>query len=165
MEALKYTIFLALALLLVVLDSCTKPPDYPDEPVIKFERLSKNLIRQRSKDSLQMTFSFTDGDGDLGDAENGANVFLTDTRDGSSFITYSVPFVPVQGANNGISGEISVVLSAEFQICCIPPNGLNPCERYAQYPSDTLIYEIQLEDRSGKRSNIIRTEPIFLQCD
>ncbi|MEO1514164.1 MAG: hypothetical protein AAFV95_04100 [Bacteroidota bacterium] len=165
MKTLQYTIFLSLLLAFCLMESCTKPPDYPDEPVITFERLSKNVIRQRAKDSLLMVFSFTDGDGDLGDAENSANVFLTDTRDGSSFITYSVPFVPVQGANNGISGEISVVLSAEFQICCIPPAGLRPCESYPQFPSDTLIYEIQLQDRAGNLSNVIQSAPIFLQCD
>ncbi|MEO1514165.1 MAG: hypothetical protein AAFV95_04105 [Bacteroidota bacterium] len=160
-----YNLLALLGLVLLCTESCVQPPDYVKEPVITFERLSKNVMRQGGTDSLLMVFNFTDGDGDLGDAENLANVFLTDTRDGSSFITFSMPLVPVRGAGNGISGEVSVVLRANAPICCIPPIGLRPCEFYPQFPSDTLIYEIQLQDRAGNLSNVIQSAPIFLQCD
>jgi len=160
----KYTIIPFLALLFIL--SCTKPPDYPDEPVIKFNRLSKNTVKAGlgSPDSLMITFDFTDGDGDIGNEDNGVNVQFKDLRDNSEFLTFSVPFIPVQGANNGISGEISIILDLNIPICCITPEGTGNCFPPFLIARDTVVYEIYIEDRAGNQSNKIQTDPIFLLC-
>jgi len=141
---------------------CTKPPDYPDEPVIEFKQFSKTTMVQSATnaDTTFMTISFTDGDGDIG-SDTTLNFHIVDTRDGFAPPAYIIPSIPEQGTGNGISGEITVRL---FSTCCLPPD-VNPCQPSTEMPVDTVIYEIYIEDRSGKRSNTILTDPIYLVCN
>ena len=144
--------------------ACISPPDYPIQPEIKFIGLSKNVMRQGLlgiEDSLFLTFSFTDGDGDLGSLGQGkdsVNIFLTDKRTNQPSERFRIPYVPEQGAGNGISGDIRLLL---FTTCC---NVLPPCEASTTKPIDTLVYEIFIKDRAGHESNKILTAPIYLQC-
>lgn len=148
---------------------CVKPPDYPLEPVIEFKGLSKNTLRQTNlipsdPDSIVVTFSYTDGDGDLGypDSDPTTSVFFKDERD--QFASErKLPYVDPQGAGNGISGEISVVLPTT---CCIHTNeeGLKTACLNVPVQTDTLIYLITIRDRAGHMSNEIRTSPIVLIC-
>lgn len=161
MQQLKYTIIASL----LIFFGCTSPPDYPDEPVLEYIGVSKPSMVQGNlpTDSIRIMFSFTDGDGDIGDEENVADIFLVDKRTEFQSNTFSVPLVPVQGVGNGISGEISVLV---FTSCCIfPDGGPLPCETWDQYPVDELIYEIYMMDRAGNKSNVIVTEPIQLLCN
>ncbi len=158
---------LSLSLLLVftILISCTKPPDYPIEPVIEFSSLSQTFMSQGEPptDSLYMTFSFTDGDGDLGSQGDSLDVFLSDTRFGLFNITFRLPFVPEQGAGNGISGEITIGLPGT---CCIFPNNVSePCGINPEFPTNALFYEVYIRDRAGNESNRIISEEITLLCD
>ena len=61
---------------------CVIAPDYPDEPVLTYNGISKNTIVQgvSNTDSFYISANFTDGDGDLGNEdENKFNLFLIDT--------------------------------------------------------------------------------------
>jgi hypothetical protein len=161
---LPFAAFLAAGLFLA--KSCVQPPDYPVEPEIEFLSLSKNTLWQTrfGADSLTITFSFTDGDGDLGFSDTTASIFIVDGRDGFSKPSYRIPFVEQQGAGNGISGEVSIVVPTT---CCIyPPNTRPPCDTSAGAPqfTDTVIYRIQIKDRAGHLSNEIETDPIILIC-
>ncbi len=160
MNWLKFTFFLSISTIL----ACTKPPDYPIEPVISFKSLSRTSLPQGNlnTDSLTITISYTDGDGDLGNEENQANVFRTDLRTGFSASTFSIPFVPIQGAGNGISGEIAI---KAFTACCIHPETNQICMPFDDFPVDTLQFEIYIVDRAGNKSNTIITDPIFLRCE
>ena len=148
---------------------CVKPPDYPIEPVIEFKSVSKSVLRQRplspnNPDSVVVNFSYTDGDGDLGYPDNDptTSVFFRDERDqfGSE---RKLPYVDPQGAGNGISGDISVVLPTT---CCIntSPEGIKTACENVPITTDTLIYIITIKDRAGHVSNEIRTSPIVLIC-
>lgn len=152
-------------LLFAILVSCTQPPDYPPEPVIEFSRLSRNFMDQGTglEDSLIVTFSYTDGDGDLGSMNDSLDVFFTDIRIDVIEIPYKLPFVPLQGTGNGISGEISIQIPTS---CCIFPNNVPPpCNTLASFPQDTLVYEIYIKDRAGNESNRILTSDILLNCN
>lgn len=155
---------LLFSVLVVAFAACISPPDYPIQPEIKFIGLSKNVMRQGLlgiEDSLFLTFSFTDGDGDLGSLGQGkdsVNIFLTDKRTNQPSERFRIPYVPEQGAGNGISGDIRLLL---FTTCC---NVLPPCEASTTKPIDTLVYEIFIKDRAGHESNKILTAPIYLQC-
>jgi len=148
---------------------CVQPPDYPVEPVIAFKSLSKNQIPQRNlgTDSIAISFSFTDGDGDLGFEDNENSIFLTDTRDNVEKLPYSIPFVGLQGVGNGISGDITVVFANNLT-CCIYPvdSGRIPCDTSFRVPDafDTLSFKIRIKDRAGHFSNTIETTPIYLKC-
>lgn len=159
--------FLLFGFIILTIAACVRPPDYPIEPQIKFTSLSKNTMRQGqlgTEDSLFVTFSFTDGDGDLGTADSNKdtskilNIFLTDKRDNKPAERFRIPYIPEQGAGNGISGDIRLLL---FTTCC---NVLPPCEASTTKPIDTLVYEIYIKDRAGHESNRIQTAPIYLQC-
>jgi len=153
--------------ILVVIFSCTKPPDYPIEPVIKFERFSRNTMLQgdSNNDSLVITFSFTDGDGDLGYSDSIPDIFVTDARIPYPLDPFKLPVVPVQGVGNGISGEISILV---YNTCCLfdafPACSTDPAA-IAEKPIDTLTFEIYIKDRAGHESNRILTDNIYLQCD
>lgn len=148
---------------------CVKPPDYPKEPVIEFIGLSKNVLQQgKAKgDSLNISFSYTDGDGDLGfpKTDPTASVFVRDDRDSFSKFEYQLPYVEPQGASNGISGEISILIPTS---CCIftTDQGFKlACDLVPDtFLYDTLYYYIKIRDRAGHMSNEIKAGPIALKC-
>ena len=118
---LRFIITVALTGLLAA--SCVKPPNYPDEPVIEYIGLNKNTIAQGNQntpaDTLQVLFSFTDGDGDLGFPDDSLNIFdafLTDSRDGFRHV-FRLPVLPEQGLGNGVSGD-NTVQSEVITILC-----------------------------------------------
>ncbi|MEO1262277.1 MAG: hypothetical protein AAFZ15_25955 [Bacteroidota bacterium] len=155
---------------IAILAACTNPPDYPVEPAIEFVSVSKDTLQRGSlfNDTTFIKFSFTDGDGDIGDDENGdeLRLFLTDSRNG--FVNdLRIPYVLEPGASNGIRGEITARV---FTSCCIfpevPPFGVvDGCLfTWDEMPYDSLTYDIYIEDRAGNRSNIITTSPIYIRC-
>src|SRR6056297_1121437 len=142
--------------------SCSEAPDFTDEPTIEFLNISRTLIPQGTSgdEFTQVTLGFSDGDGDLGDMEE-LNLFFVDMRD--SFETeFGIPFIPEEGAGNGITGEIRVRLPTS---CCIFPNEQPPCTPSEMFPTDTVIYEVYLKDRAENLSNRISLPPITLLCD
>ena len=139
--------FLTIFILTVIVQwSCLKAPEYPIEPIINFVGLTSEVMKQGAfnSDSTIITFSFTDGDGDLGDNDS-VNIFLTDERIGAK----------------GISGEIAIKV---YTTCCLFPNGQTPCTPSSQYPVDSLVYGIYIIDRGQHKSNIIYTPAIKLLC-
>lgn len=160
-------------LIISVIFSCTKPPDYPNEPVLEFKKLSRNTMVQSTgnTDSITITFTFTDGDGDLGNNDTIHDIYLKDTRygeiPGANPKSYKMPFVPVQGVGNGISGEITTLV---YTSCCTyPPGTFDTCDdtpaAYSTYPFDAFVYEIFIKDRAGNESNRIISDTIFLRCN
>ncbi len=149
--------------------ACIQRPEYPEQPVISYEGLSKRVIAQGSSsalpDTLALLFSFTDGDGNLGYENDSLDIFLTDSRDG--FVeNLKLPVFPSQGTGNGISGEITVrVFNKPFNICCTYPNGQVPCTPSTIYPTDTFSYGIQIRDRAGNFSNKVQSEVITILCN
>jgi hypothetical protein len=154
--------FYKLILLCFAFGSCIDPPDYPVEPEIEYLGLSKVQMVQDefNTDSTFIFFSFTDGDGDLG-SDDSLNVFLIDTRDNFIANRYRLPYFPEEGANNGVSGEVTLKI---FTTCCIYPTGQAPCTPSDQFPFDTVSYRIYIKDRAGHKSNEIVTEPILIEC-
>lgn len=146
--------------------ACVADPGFPDEPVIEYINMSKNQMVQSdlSLDSLLLRFSFTDGDGDIGDDQRSfeQNVIVTDNRTGNLYDGFKLPTIPTQGASKGISGEVTLRI---FTTCCLFPNNIPPCEAPEEFPTDTLTLSIQMIDRGDNVSNIITTEQIIILCD
>ena len=155
-------LYLVLGLTMILPMACLREPDFPPEPKIEFLRISTTQFYQFpvQSDSLIITFSFTDGDGDLGDDDN-LNLFLTDSRIPATPQRFRIPFIPKEGVANGISGEVSMKIASS---CCIYPDLSPPCSQQLTYPTNVLYYSIQIEDRSGKRSNVIRTPDLVMRC-
>jgi hypothetical protein len=149
---------------------CIKPPDYGDAPQIAFKSLSRNAIDQTSPnltkiDTLFVTFTYTDGNGDLGTKDNAEkNAFAYDGRDGFKK-EFAIPYIEEQGAGNGISGEITVAITNDQGMCCIFNDGTSGCNSTLQLQStDTFFYKLQIKDRAGNLSNEIVTPPIIINC-
>ena len=168
MKILTYSLLIASGVLLAF--SCVKPPNYPDEPRIEYIGLNKSTIAQGNgnapRDTLEITFFFEDGDGNIGTPDQDTanfDVFLYDSRD-SSLTKFRLPVLPDQGIGNGVSGEATVRIPTLFNICCTFPNGATPCQASTQFPTDTFSYAIRMRDRAGNTSNSIQTEMITVLC-
>lgn len=154
---------LGIAVWLVALVSCQKQPDYPIQPVIELETLSKLEMVQNAAniDSITIVLNYTDGDGDLGTDGNEYNVFLKDSRTGlESF--YRIPQLPQNGGSSGISGQIELI---NYTTCCIFTDGQPPCTPSTSTPTNTMYYTIYIKDRAGNISNEVITPEITLFCN
>ncbi|MEY4134277.1 MAG: hypothetical protein RL386_627 [Bacteroidota bacterium] len=151
--------------------TCARIPEFPVEPVIEYKGISQNRIEQSrgggiALDTIEIRFSFTDGDGDIG-SEDSVNIFLQDSRDGSIQL-FKVNPIPKLGAGNGLRGEIKILMTNSAvtgYFCCTFPNTFLTCLPSKQHPSDTLSYQIFIRDRAGNISNKIRTEKITILCN
>ncbi len=163
----------ALVLLLFLLAGCADAPEYPNEPVITFESLSKSTLYQSigslPRDSLVVRFSFTDGDGNLSQSEGGTenDIFFYDSRLvalGADPEPLRFPLIDREGTGNGVSGVVSVTLT---NTPLVGPGCIRNGRLFVQdptFPVDTFSYEIEIRDRAGNVSNRIRTAPISLLC-
>jgi hypothetical protein len=163
---MKIRSFSALLAVTALVVSCANPPDYSDTPAIEFVSLSKNTMLQSKfgSDTVALTFSFTDGDGDISFSDTTSNIFIVDARDNFSKPSYRVPTIDEQGTGNGVSGTITIAVPTT---CCIYPlNTAPPCDTssFAPQRTDTLTYRIQIMDRARNKSNEITTSPIILVC-
>jgi hypothetical protein len=146
--------------------SCASAPELDPVPTLDFRSFSKSSLAQGEfNDSLYVELFFTDGDGDFGSESTSsqANIFFIDNRT-SSVQSYKAPFIPPQGANNGVKGSIRILLRST---CCIypPSTGIFPCESVPDFPSNSLSYTIYIMDRSGNESNKVTTPALVLQCN
>lgn len=159
---LSYSILLISFLFL----ACASDPGFSDTPEIEFIGFSKDTMVQNSlnTDSLFLTIAFRDGDGDIGTGTNGVteNIILTDSRTGTIFDRFKIPDIPDNGIQSGIEGEITMKV---FTTCCVFPDGTPPCLAPPNFPTNTLNFEIEMVDDSGKRSGKIITDSIILLCD
>ncbi len=152
-----YLLFVAMAGL-AFLAGCQDEDEYSDVPEIKFVSLEK-FDYTTPFDSLSLTFSFTDGDGDLGVASNDTatrdviatmyemkdGVFVP-WDDGNPFLKYALPYMEPRGSNASLKGDISISMS--FNLL---------------QPNDTIKYDVYILDRAGNKSNTITTSTVITQ--
>ena len=153
--------------LMFVMASCFKGETYPDEPIIS----DANVVV--TNDSAVLTFSFTDGDGDIGLADDELdapydsasyyhfNLYLEyfekqdaggwepglDAEGDTIVFKYRLEPIIVQGKKKGIKGTMDVVI--------------NPFYNAASPESDTIKYSVKLIDRALNESVVIETDPII----
>ena len=151
----------------LIVSSCFKNEEYPNEPIIS------EPVFAFSGDSAKLTFTFTDGDGDIGldpadtlapydpDAYYHYNLYLDyyekddvngwqrgrDLEGDSIVFAYRLKPIVVKGKARGIKGTMDVTIV----------NFANPFST----ESDTIKYEIRLIDRALNESNVIETEEIY----
>ncbi|MEM1327931.1 MAG: hypothetical protein AAGI23_18375 [Bacteroidota bacterium] len=162
-----------LSIIISCLVACVQPPDFPDTPEIEYEGVNKTQIRQGSfgaiPDTLVVSFTYTDGDGNIGTPEDGEflnNIIYIDNRIGLE-TKASVPNIPSEGVGSGISGTVEVSIpTANSGVCCIydDKNRQDPCTPSTSFPTDTFTYTIYVFDQDGNESNRIETEPVVILC-
>jgi len=151
-----------LFIFIVINITCTNAPNFSDVPLIEFTSVSKQTMEQSFflTDSVIVAIQFEDGDGDLGheSSDPTLNIIVIDNRTGEIFDRFKSPFIPLQGVNNGIQGEIRLKI---FTTCCTMPGG---CESDDSFPEEQLSFDIYIVDRAGNQSNTITTSEITLLC-
>jgi hypothetical protein len=131
--------------------SCIKKKEYDNVPAIKMLDY-KVFSHQGIADSAYITFSFTDGDGDLGTKDsNSMSMFLKYYEDqGSGFVylpqfdrSIYLPKLTSDGNNKGIEGTITQIIKPApiFNI-------------FTVYP---YKWEVYVVDRAGNISNVVET--------
>ena len=135
------------ALILIQLAACKKEDEitYSDTPSIAFESISPGTIKE-FEDSITIRISYTDGNGDLG--ENNAsvnNLFVTDTRINITY-AFRIPQLSPDNSTIPIKGKLNVVLKN---------TGITDGSQ-----GQSVIYQVYVVDRSGKKSNTISASPV-----
>jgi hypothetical protein len=155
--------FIATSFLIIAgVCGCKPDPVYPIEPILTF----KEYIDHPGTDSLEVVFSFTDGDGDIGVALNGtdSNLVLTPynwyqnisgfnviddplypSLDDSIMYKYRIP--ELTEGQSGLEGDIYITVPRTLLVA----NGV-----------DTLQFNAFLLDQSDNKSTTIRTPEIIL---
>ena len=166
--------FLMVLAVLLSLSACMEDLELPPEPVIEFVSLSATNIDEF--ESLILTISFEDGDGDIGygsgvtrdcadslvcDFESEISCFndpfwnaiLIDMRDSCFVPPYIFPDIQ-DGNNSAVFGEIELVVPPIF----CKNFGCPTCE------TDTLVYQVLIKDRAQNISNPVFTDTIIINC-
>ncbi len=156
---IKISIFILLCSIGIL--SCYKTPTYPVEPAIEFVSYNVNQPYIVGDTGI-IRLSFTDGDGDIGNASSSStdsNCFVYKSFVPGFLYPYVIPFIPKKGTTPGISGFIDLKLSS-------PKGGLfDPTSCLVlKHPLDTVTFTIQIKDRAGHLSNTINTPPLVVQC-
>tara|TARA_Y100000385_G_C12911289_1_gene558473 strand:+ start:215 stop:682 length:468 start_codon:yes stop_codon:yes gene_type:complete len=154
-------------MLVVLVSSCFKSEEYPIEPIIS------DPIFLISGDSAKLTFSFTDGDGDIGlppgdtlapynpDSYYHYNLYVDyyekddengwqrgrDLEGDSIVFQYRLKPIVVKGRARGIKGTMDVTMISFA----------NPLSSQ----SDTIRFTIKLIDKALNESNVIETAEIY----
>ncbi len=156
----------SVAFIAILFLSCTNNPGFDDVPEIEFISISKRIIDQNdlNTDSLFLTFSFRDGDGDIGSGADGIreNIIITDGRTGDIYDLFKVPDIPNPGVSNGLEGDITIKL---FTTCCIFPDSIPPCQSPPQFPTNEISFDILLKDDAGNESETITSPVVTLNCN
>ncbi len=150
------------------MSSCFTKETYPIEPIISFDSFS--IVNENAN----LTFNFTDGDGDIGlsdsdtlspynvNSEFHYNLLIKyfekddalgwvegkNLDDSPTVFKYRIKPIITIGKNKGIKGKIDVDMGTVFY---------NPLSSQ----NDTIKYEIQLIDKALNKSNIVESEVII----
>ena len=130
--------------------SCIKDESFDDEPIIKFESFELYSDNGTDVDSAKYTFSFTDGDGDLGEDDTTVfNCFLQyEEKNGDGFTwtpdllrEYQLPSLTPNAIDKNIEGEISLILK--------------PAPIFNVLTDSAYRYSCYIIDRAGNKSNAV----------
>lgn len=164
--------FLVILFFAIVLTGCFEIPDYPATPEIEFTKItSEPRLEQQTgayKDSVVISISYKDGDGDLG--------YMQWEMDSLSKLSTGYNFLVKQLRRvNGkyVEYKPEESLSGYFQH--ISPDKPGPIEGVIHYSGvqifhsfypfarDTVKFEIYIKDRAGNISNTITTDSVLVR--
>lgn len=143
-------------MLSVVVMRCKPEPVFPTEPKLSFTRYIQNDV----SDSLQVVFSFTDGDGDVGVSQaatdsnmvlqlyvpDGSGGFIPqpDLSNPGRFIYYNYRIPQLTASQKGLEGDLYLTVNKAF------------------ITHDTIRFNAYLIDQAQNRSEIVETPSVIL---
>lgn len=152
----------------MMLPSCIKREEFPIEPYIEFLSFTKIQNNTGVDDKALMTIYFTDGDGDIGLREEDT---LSPYDPGSEY--YYNFIITYLEKVNGVYDTVSLPFTNNSRIPLVNPDlivkpikGEIEIELFINNPlssADTIAFDVQLIDRALHKSNIIRTEDLYVK--
>lgn len=164
LTGIKMVLFLSL---MVSLEFCRKPEEFPIEPAIEFVKFTKIASGNSIDDKGILTISFTDGDGDIGLSES-------DTLppfDTASVYYYNF-FIDYFEKKNGTFTKVDLPFSINSRIPVLntsgstkPLKGTIDIELFINNilsPFDTIRFECSICDRALHMSNKVVSSEIIV---
>lgn len=148
--------FVFAAICILALSSCKKSSNMSKIPSIAYIGMSTDSVHSgNSTETIELTFNFADGDGDLGnDPRTGVyDIYTTDSRNDSAFNYFFPSQLPdVIDPSRGIQGSCTITIQAAFLM-------LRP-----DHPKgDTLRFDVYIKDKAGHNSNHFTTPDIYIK--
>jgi len=168
--------------LVFFMGACFPEPDYPDTPAIGFKSIRNSPAKLL--DTVRVSISFQDGNGDLGLAsEDTVPPFQALQANKKPNLFYNNIFVSIYKKVKGVF--VPVIFQSEGfnlngRFPLLNPKGkVKPLEGELSYEilffyafpefysprinlKDTLVFDVQITDRALNKSNTIRTEEIVI---
>ena len=136
-----------LCLLSLTYSSCKKKEKSSTTPILEFVSISPSSAVEY-QNSITITFSYDDLDGDLGeDNPNVYNLFVTDSRNSVTY-QYRISQLSPSGSNIHIKGNLNTVIKGTAIT-----DGSS---------AQAVTYSLYLKDRAGNTSNTITTSAITI---
>ena len=128
--------------------SCKKDDAFSGVPTIEFKSISPS-IAQEYIDEINITISYTDGDGDLGENNPEVyNLFVLDNRIGIEY-KFRIPELSPNGNEIAIEGNFNIKING---------SGITNSST-----SQQVNYDIYVTDRAGNSSNTVSTSSITIE--
>jgi len=136
-------------LIMLLLFSCKKDDIFSVVPTIEFKSISPSTA-QEYIDVINITISYTDGDGDLG--ENNPDVYNLFVLDNRNLIEYKfrIPELSPHGNEIAIEGNFNIKING---------SGITD----TSLSSQQVNYDIYVTDRAGNSSNSVSTSSITIE--
>jgi len=142
---LSFFFFILLVMILSCKDDLIKSGD--PQPKIQFVSINPNSVIQ-FQDSVVITISYEDGDGDLGDySADSLSISIRDTRLVKPDFYHLKPLAPKE-SNVKIKGQLDIKLKNLFLL--------------GQGKAEQTQFEIKLKDRNQNWSNTVTTSTIAI---
>ncbi len=153
-----YLAFTIIAIL--AFSACKKSNNASKIPQIKFLQMQPDSIQAGSSfDTVYITFSFSDGDADLGNDPYGSNydIYIKDCRFDTTFSGYFFPAIDqsIEDPNKGISGT---AVFKQLAANITPRTDSNHLKN-----GDTVYYQLYIRDRAGHNSDTIKTTNLYIR--
>lgn len=121
-------------------------------PAIDFASITDSIIQ--GEDTILIRFGFADGDADLGENPDSADLFLKSSWDSTWQEIYFPTDIPgnIKDPEKGLEGAATLkILGAFYVLDTLHPNG------------DTINFEFYIRDNAGHLSNHITTPSVFIK--
>ena len=135
-------------LIMLLFFSCKKDDAFSVAPTIEFKSISPYTV-QEYIDDINITISYTDGDGDLGENNPDVyNLFVLDNRNGIEY-KFRIPELSPNGNEIAIEGNFNININGSGIT-----NGST---------SQQVNYDIYVTDRGSNSSNTVSTSYITIE--
>ncbi|MBC7450669.1 MAG: hypothetical protein H7259_04200 [Cytophagales bacterium] len=158
-----YYFVIVLVTLAITTSSCKKAPNYSKIPAIEFESLTVISEFNTLTDSVYLKISFTDGDGNIGNAPAGPNDFF-------AVLQKKIEGKYVDVNTNGLSFNGNLPLLSPYSLSG-PIDGTitnNILFLYSTHPAidvvkgDTVRFNVRIQDRAQNYSNWVTTTEMIM---